>query len=38
MIGSFYVEKGQEEVIRMMPAIAARCPDVVLILAGDGAV
>jgi glycosyltransferase involved in cell wall biosynthesis len=36
MIGRFYVEKGQEEMIRMMPAIAARCPDVVLILAGDG--
>ena len=30
LIGRFYVEKGHEEMIRMLPAIAARCPDVVL--------
>jgi len=36
LIGRFYVEKGHEEMIRMMPAIVARCPDVVLILVGDG--
>jgi glycosyltransferase involved in cell wall biosynthesis len=36
LVGRFYVEKGHEEMIRMMPAIVARCPDVVLILAGDG--
>jgi glycosyltransferase involved in cell wall biosynthesis len=36
LIGRFYDAKGQEEMIRMMPAIAARCPDVVLLLAGDG--
>jgi glycosyltransferase involved in cell wall biosynthesis len=36
LVGRFYAAKGQEEMIRMMPAIAARCPDVVLILVGDG--
>jgi len=36
LIGRFYVEKGHQEMIRMMPAIAARCPDVVLLLVGDG--
>ena len=36
LVGRFYAVKGQEEMIRMMPAIAARCPDVVLILVGDG--
>jgi len=36
LIGRFYVLKGHEEMIRMMCAIATRCPDVVLILAGDG--
>jgi glycosyltransferase involved in cell wall biosynthesis len=36
LIGRFYPVKGHEEMIRMMPAIAARCPDVVLVMAGDG--
>jgi len=36
LIGRFYPVKAHEEMIRMMPAIAARCPDVVLVLAGDG--
>jgi glycosyltransferase involved in cell wall biosynthesis len=36
LIGRFYAVKGHEEMIRMMPAIAARCPDAVLIMAGDG--
>lgn len=36
LVGRFYAGKGHEEMIRVMPAIAARCPDVVLIFAGDG--
>jgi glycosyltransferase involved in cell wall biosynthesis len=36
LIGRFYPVKGHEEMLRMMPAIAARCPDVVLVMAGDG--
>ena len=36
LVGRFYAAKGQDEMIRMMPAIVARCPDVVLMLVGDG--
>jgi glycosyltransferase involved in cell wall biosynthesis len=38
LVGRFYAAKGADEMIRMMPAIVARCPDVVLMLVGATAV
>ena len=36
MIGRFYIEKGHLDMVRMMAPIVARCPDTILMFAGDG--
>ncbi len=36
MVGRFYWMKGQAGRVRMLPAIVARVPDVVLLMVGDG--
>jgi glycosyltransferase involved in cell wall biosynthesis len=36
MVGRFYIEKGHLDMVRMMAPIIARCPEAVLIFAGDG--
>lgn len=35
-VANFYPIKGHEYLLRAMPAVVARCPDVRLVLAGDG--
>jgi glycosyltransferase involved in cell wall biosynthesis len=36
MVGRFYPVKGHLDMVRMMALIVARCPDAILVFAGDG--